>query len=79
MNSLFVNGKLGGLIMAAGSAVLLLMLADLLYKGIIIAADAFDAAIRNRERRNIILLTDSANSSLISGGFRGSSLPLLKL
>ena len=77
MNSLFVNGKLEGLIMAAGSSVLLLMLSDLLFKGIIIAADAFDAAIRNRERRNIILLMDSGSSPLFSSGFRGSSLPLL--
>lgn len=77
MDSLFVNGKFCGLVMAAGSAVLLLMLADLLYKGIIIAANAFDATIRRRERRNVTLLMDSANSPLISGGSRGSSIPLL--
>ncbi len=77
MNSLFVNGKLGGLFMTAGSSVLLLMLSDLLYKGIVIAADAFDAAVRNRERRNIILLIDSGSSPLVSSGYRGSSLPLL--
>lgn len=63
--------------MAAGSAVLLLMISDLLYKGIVIAADAADAAIRSRERRNVILLLDSGNPTLVSSGFRGSSLPLL--
>ena len=52
MNSLFVDGKLAGLIMAAGSLIILLMISDLLYKGILLAADAVDAAIRNRERSN---------------------------
>lgn len=77
MNSLLVKGKLGGLIMAAGSLVILLMLSDLLYKGILIAADAADAAIRNRDRRDVRLLTGSGNFSLISGVFHGTARTLL--
>ncbi len=77
MNAIFINGKIWGVIMAAGSAVLLLMVSDLLYKGIIIAADAVDAAIRNRERRNVVLLLDSANTLGVSRGSRGAYLPLL--
>ena len=74
MNSFFVNGKPAGLIMATGSLVLLLMLSDLLYKGILIAADAADAAIRNRERRDVRLLTDSG---MTAAEFHGTALPLL--
>lgn len=77
MNSLLVKGKFGGLIMAAGSLVILLMLSDLLYKGILIAADAADAAIRNRKRRDFRLLIDSGNFGLISGGFHGAAKALL--
>ena len=75
MNYFDVVKKLCGILMAAGTAVLLLMLSDLLYKAIVIGSDALDAAIHDREKKDPRLLLYSGITDGIHRG-NGSTVPL---
>ncbi len=64
-----------GILMAAGLFVLMDMLADLLFKAILIGADALDAAIHRRDKKDPRLLLYSE----LSGGMHalhGTALPI---
>ena len=83
MNQIELVKKICGILMAGGTAVLLLMISDLLHKACVIGADALDAAIHNREKKDkrLLLYTGISNgisSSAISGsGFSFLIFPAL--
>ena len=75
MNEINMVKVFCGILMAAGMFVFVDMLADLLSKAILIGADALDAAIRQREKKDPRLLLYSE----ISGGIHvlhGTALPM---
>ncbi len=64
-----------GILMGTGILVIVNMLTDLLYKGILIGADALDAAIHQREKKDPRLLLYSEISGGIHG-LHGTALPV---
>ena len=75
MNDISMVKIFCGILMAAGVFVLVDMLADLLFKAILIGADALDAAIHQRDKKDPRLLLYSE----ISGGIHvlhGTALPI---
>ena len=75
MNLIFLTGKICGMLMSAGSFMLLFMVSGLLFRGIVYAANAADAAIHHRPGKDIRLLLDSGFSDGISA-LHGTILPL---
>lgn len=57
-------GKICALLMAGGTLLILVMLSRALYIGILTAADAVEAAVEHRERRNARILTDAGSLRL---------------
>lgn len=75
MNLILLTGKICGMLMAAGSFMFIFMVSDLLFRGIVYAANAADAAIHHRPGKDIRLLLDSGFSDGISA-LHGTILPL---
>ena len=75
MNQIDTVKKICGILMAGGTAVLLFMISDLMYKAWIIGADALDAAIHNREKKDKRLLLYTGISNGIYG-LHGMLLPV---
>ena len=67
MNQIETVKKICGILMAGGTAVLLFMISGLIYKTCIIGADALDAAVRHRERKDPRLLLYTGLSNGIHG------------
>ena len=64
MNQIGLVKKICGILMAGGAAVLLFMISDLVHKACVIGADALDATIHNRGKKDKRLLLYTG----ISGG-----------
>lgn len=75
MNQIELVKKICGILMAGGTAVLLLMISDLLHKACVIGADALDATIHNREKKDKRLLLYTGISNGIYG-LHGMILPV---
>ena len=75
MNQIDTVKKICGILMAGGTAVLLFMISDLMYKAWIIGADALDAAIHIREKKDKRLLLYTGISNGIYG-LHGMLLPV---
>lgn len=75
MNEINMAKVFCGILMAAGLFVLIDMLTDLLFKAILIGADALDAAIRQREKKDPRLLLYSEISEGIHV-LHGTALPM---
>ena len=67
MNQIETVKKICGILMAGGAAVLMFMISGLIHKACVIGADALDAAIHNREKKDKRLLLYTG----ISGGIHG--------
>ena len=67
MNQIETAKKICGILMAGGTAVLLFMISGLICKACIIGADALDAAVRHRERKDPRLLLYTGLSNGIHG------------
>lgn len=75
MNEISNVKMICGILMGMGILVFVNMLTDLLYKGILIGADALDAAIHQREKKDPRLLLYSELSGGING-LHGTALPI---
>ena len=75
MNLILLTGKICGMLMTAGSFLLFYMVSGLLFKGIVYAADAADAALRYRPGKDIRLLFNPGFTDGISA-LHGTILPL---
>ena len=67
MNQIELVKKICGLLMAGGTAVLLFMISDLVHKACVIGADALDAAIHHRGKKDKRLLLYTGFSNGIYG------------
>ena len=67
MNIIDIAGRVCGILMTLGAGGILLLLSDLLYRLLVVAADAADAAVHGRRRKNPDLLLNSG----VSAGFSG--------
>lgn len=74
MNHIAIVGRICGALMTLGSGGILLLLSNLLYRAIVIAADAADAAFHGQRRRDPEMLLDSGSGK----GFRSihGSVPI---
>ena len=75
MNQIETVKKICGILMAGGAAVLMFMISGLIHKACVIGADALDAAIHNREKKDKRLLLYTGISSGIHG-LHGMILPV---
>ena len=64
MNQIETVKKICGILMAGGAAVLMFMISGLIHKAGVIGADALDAAIHNREKKDkrLLLYTGISNT-----------------
>ena len=75
MNQIGLVKKICGILMAGGAAVLLFMISDLVHKACVIGADALDATIHNRGKKDKRLLLYTGISNGIYG-LHGMVLPV---
>lgn len=75
MNLFLLPGKICGMLMTAGSLLILLLVSGLLFKVIVYAADAAAAAVHHRQRKDIRLMLNSGFSDGISA-LHGTVFPL---